>query len=456
LEIVRTRGATRALPTALGLTLVAATVGAYLVLAGTATYDVATAIALTPLFVVLSLPALARQARRESDRRLFYLLVAALAIKLAATWAHYHIDFHTYAGQIDASRYDSVGRAIAERFARGDFHTGLPDLSGTNFIMFLTGVVYWVIGPTTLGGYLTYSWLGFWGLFLLYRAYREGMPEGQPRQYGWLVFFLPSLVFWPSNIGKEAWMMFSLGIVALGAAKLLAGITVRALLLTVIGLWFASIVRPPVAGLLAVSLAAAYLVRPPSRRLRHLRPLAKVAGLMVLGVLALMLIQQTSGFLERAGVQTDQGITGVLAGVTHRTERGDSEFNATIVNSPSRIPMAIVTVLFRPFITEAENGLAQAAAIESLFLLILLLVRLRWVWAAVKSARRQPYVVFAATFVLLFVLAFASLANFGTLVRERMQMLPFFLVLLTVRPRPPIPLQRTRPLPSLVAAGSAP
>ena len=46
--------------------------------------------------------------------------------------------------------------------------------------------------------------------------------------------------------------------------------------------------------------------------------------------------------------------------------------------------------------------------------------------------RRQPYVVTAITFVAVFIFGFSSFANFGLLVRQRSQVLPFFLVILAV------------------------
>jgi hypothetical protein len=103
-----------------------------------------------------------------------------------------------------------------------------------------------------------------------------------------------------------------------------------------------------------------------------------------------------------------------------------------VVTSPLQMPKAIVTVLFRPFVTEADNAQALAAALESTFLLLLTIRRLPWMWAAMRSVRRQPYVALALVFTAVFVVAFASFPNFGLLARERVQVLPFFLILLSV------------------------
>ena len=122
--------------------------------------------------------------------------------------------------------------------------------------------VYALIGPSKLGGFIFFSWLGFWGLFLFYRAFTIAVPHGRRRSYAHLLFFLPSLVFWPSSIGKEAWMMFSLGIAAYGVGEdPHARDVARALSSAAWACGCAGMVRPHIAALVAVSLAAAVITR---------------------------------------------------------------------------------------------------------------------------------------------------------------------------------------------------
>ncbi len=170
------------------------------------------AVVALPVIVALTVPALSRQAEREGDARVFVLLVGALFLKLLGSVVRHFVAFTVYGGVADAAGYHEWGVRIAERFHSGDFTTGLVSLTLTNFIRFLTGVVYTAIGPSQLGGFLLFSWFGFLGLFFFYRAFTIAVPEGRSRSYAKLLFFLPSLVYWPSSIGKEAWMMFGLGL----------------------------------------------------------------------------------------------------------------------------------------------------------------------------------------------------------------------------------------------------
>ena len=72
-------------------------------------------------------------------------------------------------------------------------------------------------------------------MFYLYRAFTIAIPDGNRRSYARLLFFLPSMLYWPSSIGKEAWMLFTLGLAAFGTARLLTGRTWRGLALAGVG-----------------------------------------------------------------------------------------------------------------------------------------------------------------------------------------------------------------------------
>ena len=163
----------------------------------------------------------------------------------------------------------------------------------------LTGAVYTLIGSSKLGGFVFFSWLGFWGLFFFYRAFTIAVPLGRRRSYALLLFFLPSLVFWPSSIGKEAWMMFSLGIAAYGVAKILTYATWRGLIICGVGLWAAGMVRPHMAALVAVSLAAAVITRKSKAELRELAPVVKGGAIVIVAVLAAVLVVRTDRFAQR-------------------------------------------------------------------------------------------------------------------------------------------------------------
>jgi hypothetical protein len=391
---------------------------------------------LFPILIVATVPALSRQAARERDRSLLWLLLLALVLKLLGSLVRYWIAFRFYGGSVDAVGYHDSATGLAERFRAGNFDTGLDSLTGTNFIQFFTGMLYTVIGPSIHAGFLLYSWLAFWGLFYLYRAFTIAMPGGNRRAYARLLFFLPSMLYWPSALGKDAWMLFALGLAAYGAARVLSGQPLRGLVIAGVGLWLATLVRPHVAGMAGLALAVAYMTARTWRRPGRRRPAAAIKVLAMAGLITLgaVLLSQTTAFLKDNGLDPEEGVTSVLAETTRRTSVGQSSFEVSSSGGFSllQLPMATVTILFRPFLFEAHNAQVLVTALESTMLLGLTLSRGRLIGRAIRNFRGLPYVTFVVVYGVLFVLAFSSIANFGILARERAQLLPFFLVLLAV------------------------
>ncbi len=415
-----------------GLVAVAAYVAATFLTIDATPYDLWGAMLIGPVLIVVTLPILAREARRQEDPRLFWFLFAALIAKILGSLLRYYVTFDVYRAA-DAVAFHRNGVVIAENFWNGIYSTGLHSLSGTNFMSFFTGVVYIVTGPSKLGGFLVYSWLSFLGLFLFYRAFVLAVPQGDRRWYGWLVFFVPSLLYWPSSTGKEAWMMLTLGIASFGVARLLTGRVLRGTLLLAAGTLLAAIVRPHVGGLLAIGAVASILVLRPRKSWGRVGPLLKWVGVVGAVALSVVLIGQTQQFLG-SDLSSATDLVSELEQTSTRSDTGGSAYDAVVVTSPAKLPLAVVTVLFRPFIFEVDNAQSLAAAAESTALLVFVLLRLRWIWAALKSMRRMPYVTFAVVYTAMFVVVFASLPNFGLLARERVQVLPLLFVLLSIPP----------------------
>lgn len=440
----------RSVVVTVGLGLTGLYVLVFVLLMNRTDYDTWGAMAIAPILLVLTLPMLAKQAERENDRRLFWVLCAALAVKLLATLIRYYVVFDVYGGRADAQGYHGGGIRIAENFLRGDFTTHLEDFSGTNFIELLTGVVYTITRPSLLGGFFVYSWFAFLGMFFFYRAFVLAVPQGRSRTYARLLFFLPSMLFWPASIGKESFMVLALGVAAYGVAHVVTGKTLRGVLLVVLSLWPAAVVRPHIAGMMAIALVAAFLVQPMRARGRPLAFAFRVVTLIGLVAISVFLVRETQDFLKA------ETLAEALSQTTDQTGKGGSEFEPVSFFTPLGAPIAAFTVLYRPTIVDAHNVQALLAGIEGTLLVLLTVLRWRWVVAALGSIRRQPYVACAVAYTGMCVIGFSSFANFALLARERVQLLPVFFVLLSVPRR-----SRAAPAPAehraeraLVATGS--
>jgi hypothetical protein len=119
--------------------------------------------------------------------------------------------------------------------------------------------------------------------------------------------------------------------------------------------------------------------------------------------------------------------TGKDAGSGYSLGELDGSFQSAI----RLAPQAINVSLFRPYIWEVKNPLMLLSALESLVFLILVLYVILRNRVYVLAAFRNPDVLFALLFAIPFAFAVGvSTFNFGTLVRYKIPLMPFFSVAL--------------------------
>jgi hypothetical protein len=115
-----------------------------------------------------------------------------------------------------------------------------------------------------------------------------------------------------------------------------------------------------------------------------------------------------------------------------RTAQGGSQFNASNPRQPVGYAIATVTILVRPFPFEAHSAEQLAVALEGLGLVALAAFSWRRLKTIPGRLRSDPYVTMAIVYILMFVFALGTVANFGILSRQRSQVVPFVFVLLCV------------------------
>lgn len=384
-----------------------------------------------PVLLLLSLPVANRAARLDGDAIGRLVMVAAVLKVFVAPLLRYWMAFGLYGGFSDSARYHQAGVVLAPLFRNG-IYQNLGEISGTRFLEVLTGQVYAVIGPTLLGGYMVFSWLSFLGCYLFYRAFRTALPDGDGRRYALLVFFFPTMLFWPSSVGKEAFMILALGAAALGASLLFVG-RFRGLIWLALGLWGAAVVRPHMALIVGAGLVTAAPVavlrggaEGESRQRGRLTGAVLIVALLVAGP-ALIGVTENFFNVQSLNAETAQE---VLDETTRRSAKNGSTFTSASPNNPVAFVESAVTVLFRPFPFEASNTQSLLASLEGLALLGFCVLSLRGLARLGAELPRRPYLVFGSVYALAFVYAFSALQNFGILARERSQLLPALFVVL--------------------------
>ena len=339
------------------------------------------------VLVVATMPAITWLARKEDDPRLVRVLSWGLAFTVGGTLVRYFVVTILYGDNADAGVYSDAAAEMVRLIKAGVFTVVPPGLESrppeSQRIALVLTAVYVLVGVSRWAGTFVFAWLAFGGRILLWRALKRAVPEADQHRYLLLVLFFPSLVFWPSSIGKEALMTFSIGLVSYGAAQLFServswgsvftfGAGVAALLF----------VRPHMAAIAVAALGLASVVSTLGglKRGTQLKATLLRAGALVLLVgIAVVVFTQTSQFLgdEDSGTSTSvntgeaTGVEGVLESTKAQTSIGGSVFDAPSVNSPLDLPWATVTVLFRPFPWEASSGTGLIAALEGLGLLVL-------------------------------------------------------------------------------------
>ena len=206
-----------------------------------------------PLIGLLFTIAFARwlKPRHPEEPWLAKFLVLGVLVKIAGTVLRYTTLLKK--GQLgDASVYDTFGLALREILARKTGRSRFRRASGltsSNFLRWFTGIVYYLFGRDLITGFFVYSLIAFAGSYLWYRAAVVAVPFLDRRLFFLLMFFAPSVVFWPAGVGKEALVQFGLGSVALGVAYLLTGRLLYGILVALPGAWLTFVVRAHLLGL---------------------------------------------------------------------------------------------------------------------------------------------------------------------------------------------------------------
>ena len=426
---------------------------AYLVVLGWAmqnlSYDVWGALVIVPVLAAISAPLINRTFTGDVEHLRPWIWVG-LVVKFAGAIAGYYVRFDAYGGSADAGRYHSFGKLLAE-----DVRSGLatpfalvPRSTGTQFMETLTGAVYTVTGSSLMGGFMVFTWMSFWGLAFYVKAAHHAIPGLATRRYTLALFLFPSLIYWGSSIGKEAFVGLCLGLAAWGAAIVFTrrGNIRGGVVMTIAGLLGSGFVRPHFAsvwaGAIVIALVARVVLDASGRRTadgdtRRRLQLSTILLVAVAGIGFLLVANVALNYLPSDAGDTapvsDQ-FTGIFVTAEGRTTQGGSSFTPATVSGPQDWPWSAFRTVTRPLLNEATNLATLLPAIEMTALLLVGAFSWRRLANAPKLMLTTPYLVFAALCVVTFGVAFSSIGNLGILVRQRSLILPLLLVFWCIPP----------------------
>jgi hypothetical protein len=367
--------------------------------------------------------------RRQTDPFIAKAILFGVLAKVFGTLARYFLITDLYGESGDFLRYVRNGDQIASVIRSGS----LPDQAretGTPFMDFIAGVLFTVAPSTLLVGFAAFSTLAFVGQYLFLRAFQLALPDGDHRRYALLILFVPTMLFWPSSIGKEAWLVFTLGVACYGAARVLRKARFG-YLVTLLGGAGVFAVRPHMGALFALTFAGAFVLRFRDPEVNS-RAVGWIVGLLVISLGAGYAAVNFGDLLPQDeavdGTQTDQ----IFAETSRRTTQGGSSYETRPVEDPIDFLYAAVTVPFRPFPHEAHNRQAQVSGLEGVILLGLVVASIPRLRRLPLYLLRRPYVAMSTVYCAGFIIAFSNVGNFGIITRQRAQLLPLLFVLLAL------------------------
>lgn len=398
------------------------------------------------LFVGVALFALGRLIIRRvvkaegGDPWLTKALTVCLLLHLIAAPSQIFLVNHLYGGVADYNRYIYKGAALAGGFRH--FNFSLPsDLGGivdNGSISIVAGVLFAIVGINQAAAFLIMSFLSFIGIVCFYRAFTLTFSGAGHRKYGYLIFFLPSLIFWTADVSKEGIMIVLIGVLTYGCAQLLARTGgFRPWLLILLATAGSVFIRPNDMLLVLGAFTIAMIFRPRSASAKF-EPARRTSSLIFLAAMVGVVMFMTLHFLPglHGGVNLQQ--------INHGNQgqgEGLGSSGVAYSQNPLYYPKDVYVVLFDPLPFNAHSGGEKFQAVQNTVILVVLLSSLRNLRILPRAAFARPYVMLCFIDAAVFCYFFASLGNLGLIAREATVMVPLFLVLPCIprgpRHRPP-------------------
>lgn len=356
------------------------------------------------------------------------LFTLALLAKLIASVGRYWMIFTLYDGGSDTPLYHEHGQILAQYFRHFDFSiisTYQVRGEGTTMLAVITGLLYSILPVSMAGAFFFFAGLAFAGTVFCYRAARVAWPTADLRIFTLMLFFMPSVLFWPASLGKDAWILCWSGLVVWGWASFLCRGNALGLIWILLALLMLQLVRPHVAAFAGLAMGAAYLLY--STRGQRSVIAWFMGGVIVLG-LAIYMVQAGASFLKLEDLSFDS-LQERMTYQQQQTTQGGSRFDAVSIFSPVGLLYGLVTATLRPFPWEANSRQMLVISVETLGWLAIAWTQRKKFFQRLRGIRGDPVGAYALVFAIVMLLALTSFGNFGIVARYRVMAFPFLWML---------------------------
>lgn len=287
--------------------------------------------------------------------------------------------------------------------------------------------------------FATVSFMGSWCLFLV----SSHLYPALTKKFFWAIFYIPSVIFWGSGLMKDSLTFGAAGMLFYG---FYFGIIrreriIKAVGFAIIGFLLLYWIKLYILATLILAFAI-WLYAQFGKNIKS--PLLKVALLpaigLVIGVGAYYgvnkVTQGTSYDLDNLAYKTQ-----VTSEYLRRISTAGGSYDlGTIEYTPTGLlrvfPQALVVTLFRPFLWEAGfNPVRLLSALEAAFFLFFTgyIFYKSGFTNVFNTVRSHPFVFTCLFFTVIFSFGVGiATSNFGTLVRYKIPMMPFYIMALTI------------------------
>lgn len=397
--------------------------------------------------------------RRVTDAVTRKYFIPALTVKIVGAVA-LGLIYQFYYGGGDTFNFFNDSKVIWEAFLNSPmtalrivFSDGSYDYS----IYEYTRRIYFFIDPHSfhvirLAGFLgfftfhTYSLIAiffavisFTGMWAMYQVFYRLYPRLH-KEFAIAVFFLPSVFFWGSGLMKDTITLGALGWAFYG---FYFGVIRRKSMWMNLLVLFVSllIIKEIKVYILLCFLPAAFLwifmeyrARITSRALQFMALPLTIVISVPLGLQAIEKVTEDNERYKLENIATTTQVTAEWLTQMGTLQKGSvyslGEFDGTFTGMLSKLPQAVMVTLYRPFPWEVRNPVMLLSALEALFFVFMTFRMFREfkLGKLFSMLNNQPILLFCFIFSLTFAFAVGvSSYNFGTLVRYKIPMMPFFL-----------------------------
>jgi hypothetical protein len=358
----------------------------------------------------------------KSKKKEIQVFSLALGLRILMTYGYYLYSLQTSA---DTTMYFHSAQNSVIKWST--FFT-----PGTQFICNLSEMFYpfvTIFDNRYLMLFLPFSFLAFCGSLIFYRTLTPlyALRKNKKEHY-LLSFFLPNMIFWTSNLGKDSIVYFGLMLVFYGVLN--GPYTLKTITSIVVGGIIIYFVRPHIVLFLLVGFGFGLILE------KYALSIRTIVLLLIVGAIFLASYQR---IFNAIGIQPDTNNSDDIktyydAGVS-RMESGANDLRtggaATESSNKFKIwlaPYYLLQFLGSPFVWQARKPIQLGSALENIVYQYFLLYIL-FHWKTIRATRLLPY-----KYGLLMYTVFSGITmgmaytNFGLTVRQKCMVLPCILL----------------------------